>query len=257
MVRLKGLLRRGSSEEEEEPVNYFMQGLVINRSKYFKSGNNQAFRIKMVQFFSGAEFSFALDSIATLLNAATVIWYILFLDMIHFHTDDPAYYPLGDVYLYFLKIAHVFFFFDFILRLMTNKNPTKFLLSVESVVEIVTIVPFLSIVMTSDNIDADEVRFCMVLDTLRCILCKRIFDQPKTLESMFPKGAKGFTEKRETADLMLIIITSIVFPAAFLTWNETLAYYPNMVSPDSGVNNSFWHQVYFILTTMSLVGYGT
>ena len=63
------------------------------------------------------------------------------------------------------------------------------------------------------------------------------------------------TEMREFAELSFIIVTSIVFPSAFLTWVETVDSYPSTVN--DGTDNSFFLQVYFVLTTMSIVGYGS
>ena len=76
------------------------------------------------------------------------------------------------------------------------------------------------------------------------------------MDVVFKMNQARLTEKREIAELTLIIFTSVVFPSAFLTWVETLESYPNMVS-DDGVDNSFFLQVYFVLTTMSVVGYGS
>lgn len=123
----------------------------------------------------------------------------------------------------------------------------------DSFVEIFTIMPFLIIGLTSGNINGDWFRFCMMMDTLRTMQCKRIFYQ---MDVVFKMNQARLTEKREIVELTLIIFTSVVFPSAFLTWVETLESYPNMVS-DDGVDNSFFLQVYFVLTTMSVVGYGS
>ena len=52
-----------------------------------------------------------------------------------------------------------------------------------------------------------------------------------------------------------MLLTSIVFPASFVSYLETLESYPEMIDAD-GNDKSFWPQVYFILYTCSLVGYG-
>ena len=56
--------------------------------------------------------------------------------------------------------------------------------------------------------------------------------------------------------MTLIIFTSVVFPSAFLTWMETYDSYPNMKN-SAGNDNSFFLQVYFVLTSISIVGYGS
>ena len=65
------------------------------------------------------------------------------------------------------------------------------------------------------------------------------------------------SEIREIVELTLIIFTSVVFPSAFLSWIETIDTYPSMWNEEAGTDNSFWLQVYFVLTTMSVVGYGS
>ena len=197
-----------------------------------------------------------MDVISTILNLTTVIWYIFYLDKIREFTDKLNNCDLskrGYVYLIFLKVSHVVFMVDYILRLATAKFPKKYILSFDSLIELSTIVPFLYIGLMACNLDGKEIRFCMMLDTLRTLLCKRFFDQ---IDNIFVGTSARLTEKREFAELALMIVTSIVFPSAFLTWVETLESYPSLVN-DAGTDNSFFLQVYFVLTTMSIVGYGS
>ena len=248
-MSLKGAARLGDHNGEE--IVIFKEDL-IDESTWGKSGENQSIRQKIIQFVQKPKNAFIMDAISTLLNLATISLYIRYLDRIH-HVIDGDNNKLQSYYLLFLKASHVFFLVDYLLRLFTAKIIKNFLFSMDSFVEILTIMPFLSIGLTSTNINGDWFRFCMMMDTLRTMQCKRIFYQ---MDVVFKMNQARLTEKREIAELTLIIFTSVVFPSAFLTWVETLESYPNMVS-DDGVDNSFFLQVYFVLTTMSVVGYGS
>ena len=118
-----------------------------------------------------------MDAIASILNLATVIWYIIYLDRIHHFTDGGEDNNLGRAYLYFLKAGHLYFLMDFLLRLITAKNPKKFVLSGDSAIEIITIFPFLCIALPASSIEGTATRFCMMLDTLRTFLGKRLFNE--------------------------------------------------------------------------------
>ena len=142
---------------------------------------------------------------------------------------------------------------DYTLRIITAKFPKKYIMTFDSFIEISTIVPFLIIGLPACNLDGKQIRFCMMLDMLRTMLCKRIFSE---IDNIFKGSSSRLTEKREFAELSFIVITSIVFPSALLTWVETLDSYPSLVNED-GTDNSFFLQVYFVLTTMSIVGYGS
>ena len=83
-MKLKSLLKRDNSEEgDEDNHTYFMQDLSIDLSKYDKTSRNQAFRMKIVQCFSTPKICLTMATITTVLNAAIVIWYILYLDRVH------------------------------------------------------------------------------------------------------------------------------------------------------------------------------
>ena len=117
-----------------------------------------------------------MDASTTILNLTTIILYIIYLDRIHAYIDTEN-KNIGNFYLLFLKASHVFFLIDYLLRLMTAKQIKNFLISMDSFLEILTLVPFLSIGLTSKDLNGDWFRFCMMLDTLRTMQCKRIFYQ--------------------------------------------------------------------------------
>ena len=117
-----------------------------------------------------------MDASTTILNLTTIILYIIYLDRIHAYIDTEN-KNIGNFYLLFLKASHVFFLIDYLLRLITAKQIKNFLISMDSFLEILTLVPFLSIGLTSKDLNGDWFRFCMMLDTLRTMQCKRIFYQ--------------------------------------------------------------------------------
>ena len=152
------------------------------------------------------------------------------------------------MYMYYQKAVHLYFLIDLLIRLITAKHPKNFVLSAFFAIEVVTIVPFLCIGLTAKDIHlngGDPVRFCMMLDTLRLVLCKRILDMP----------GEDLADSRETINYLLILVTSAVFPSAMVTYLETIGTYPEMFN-EGGTQLGFWWQMYFILYTCSVVGYG-
>ena len=179
-----------------------------------------------------------------------IVIYILYLDAIHDFTDDIETNKTGMMYFYFLRAGHTFFLVDLIIRFITSKNPRSFILSVHFLIEILTIIPFLWIGFSANDITGEPIRFCMMLDTLRGVLCKRIFDSLDLFS--WDVNLKDY---RESWNYILLLITAVVFPTAIITYLETLSSYPEMVN-ESGTDNSFWINMYFILYTCSVVGYG-
>ena len=87
-MKLKGLLGRGDQDADgEEEKTYFMQELEIDDSEWGKTSSNQTIRQKIVQFCSKPSIAFTMDLISTILNLATVVWYVVYLDRIHHFTD--------------------------------------------------------------------------------------------------------------------------------------------------------------------------
>ena len=252
-MSIKGLLKRGrSSDDEDEEPGYFMSALVIDDSLWSDNAVNQAFRAKLVALFAAPKLSVTLDAISTLLNMSIIVIYILYLDAIHDFTDDIETNKTGMMYFYFLRASHTFFMVDLVIRLITSKNPRSFILSIHFLIEIVTIIPFLFIGFNSKDITGESIRFCMMLDTLRGVLCKRIFDNLDNVPIFVDVNLKDY---RESWSYLLLLITAVVFPTAIITYLETLSSYPEMVNA-SGTDNSFWINMYFILYTCSVVGYG-
>ena len=86
-MKIKGLLGKGSQDDnDEENKTYFMQEIEIDDSEWGKTSNNQTIRQKMVQFFSKPMIAFTMDAMSTILNMATLIWYIIYLDKIRDYT---------------------------------------------------------------------------------------------------------------------------------------------------------------------------
>ena len=128
-MKIKGLLLRGDEEEEEEPSNYFMEALTIpDHELGQEQKRSQAFRAKIVAFFSRPKISFAMDVIATFFNMSIIVIYIIYLDSVHDFIADIDNNQYARFYIYFLKAGHIFFLVDFLLRFATSKNPGKFLL---------------------------------------------------------------------------------------------------------------------------------
>ena len=63
------------------------------------------------------------------------------------------------------------------------------------------------------------------------------------------------TDWTETAELLLLIATSVIFPSAFINYVETLDSFPEMVA--DGTDFSFFMSLYNILVTMAFIGYGS
>ena len=60
-----------------------------------------------------------------------------------------------DWYYFLLLIIHIYALIDFLIRLLVQKYPSKYLTSYESVIELTTIVPFLLIYVTETLTDGN------------------------------------------------------------------------------------------------------
>ena len=77
-----------------------------------------------------------------------------------------------DWYYIFLLVTHLFFMIEFILRTITQKYQVKFLLTVDSFLEIFTTIPFI-ICYVALGTETNTVQFFVMIDLMRLLLLGR------------------------------------------------------------------------------------
>ena len=108
-------------------------------------------------------------------------------------------------------------------------------------IEIITTIPFMLVwVLGLADIDNVFFRACIMFDTSRVYLTKRIID---------------LIEDENFRDILYIcntIVLIIFFPAAFCSYIENLESYPVL-----GSDSTYFQMVYFIFISMTFIGYGS
>ena len=146
-------------------------------------------------------------------------------------------------FMWFQQSVHTYFLLDFSFRLLCSQYPRVMITQFCNIIELLTTVPFF-IVLVSGQAEIDNVffRFCIMLDTSRVYLTKRVID--------------GMTDGnlRDILHISNIMLIIIVFPAAFCSFVESLETYPTFEErPDA----TFFQMVYFIFISMTFIGYGS
>ena len=148
----------------------------------------------------------------------------------------------GEIWYYtILFILHWYMLLEFILRSITQKYLMKFLFTMDSVIEILTTVPFIILYLAVGTKDK-SFQFFIMMDQWRLYLFKR-----------FSKNIEN-ENSREFLDILIKISVNIVVFTCFLQhvenkYNYDLEIYDSMYD--------IYYQFYFTFTTISTVGYGS
>ena len=185
--------------------------------------------------------------------------YALPLDLLSEH-----YYPSGDCtgefhfyYYTLLMMAHIYFLIEFLMRALASKDISNFLHELDSMIEIFTTVPFFMLwaILGKENY---YFQLFLALDTMRLMLYDRYMAHIKT---ELTKGIGSIV----TYLMSLIMISSIV-----IQFVENQYRYEQGISSGHTTNSdnvveeydlmisfNFFQSFYFIMTTVSVVGYGS
>ena len=144
-------------------------------------------------------------------------------------------------YYIVLPIAHVYFLLEFVLRACVQKYQSKFLMTLDSFLEIMTTVPYLlSFISFGDS--SFILQFFIMFDQARLFLYNR-----------YTKNIQNEVSKEQ------IQISLNVF---FITW--VMSFFTQFVENHYDYNHgfftlmkSFHDTFFFMMTTISTVGYGS
>lgn len=136
-------------------------------------------------------------------------------------------------------MVHVYFVLDYIIRLMAAEQTIRFLTSGDSILEVLTSVPFV-ILYPMYDINNWYLRFFMMLDPFRLLLGNR---------------AINYIDQEITRPMLIILnkaVFLVVSSSAYIQFFESNEDYPNVP-----VNFTFRNTLFFIMTSVSVVGYGS
>ena len=140
---------------------------------------------------------------------------------------------------------HIYFLIDMLIRMLIAKFPSQHAKSFSTICEMITTVPFLVVYPLSDRQDIANsfaYRFCMMLDTIRFYFMYRLI---RVIQSPM------------VSELLLILNSAlflVLFAACYISLVETEQYFPDH-DPDNNFN--FHNSAFFILTSISIIGYGS
>ena len=144
--------------------------------------------------------------------------------------------------MFYQYTVHVYFLLDFIFRILCAKYPRILLGEFCSWIEILTTVPFMIGWMFGLNdIDNGFFRCCLMFDTSRVYLTKRIIDHTMT------------DNVRDIMHIVNKLLLIIVFPAAFCSFVEAYESYPIFERADT----TYFQMIYFAFISMTFIGYGS
>lgn len=138
-----------------------------------------------------------------------------------------------------LLIAHIYFLIEYLLKLYIAKNFTNYLVSLENFLEIATIFPFLIISLSLDPLNFWSF-FVRMLDLLRVLTLIR---------------ALKYIENDINRELCRIIIGALALVIGFSGYIQLIENREDLTSGDLSNYQSFFDTFFFIMTTISIVGY--
>lgn len=144
-------------------------------------------------------------------------------------------------YYLYLLLAHIYFLCEFILKASVQPYKRKFLLTFDSLVEIATTVPFL-ITLVAWGTESQQFQFFVMLDTLRLFLYQRYTTWMTNEVS------------KESLHITLNVIMVLLFMAFVLQFIENIQNYKEKKYQDLF---TWFDMVFFSMTTISVVGYGS
>lgn len=124
-------------------------------------------RRQLIKLSQRSSFILTMDIINTVCNGLTYVLYLLYI-------DNKAFWAQRTWYITYIYIIHGYFFVDFLVRIIISQYPRRELTNVNSIIDLLTTIPFFVVILVSD-IEEVSFRTCMMLDTLRLFLTKRLW----------------------------------------------------------------------------------
>lgn len=80
----------------------------------------------------------------------------------------------GHWYAIFLLLSHIFFLLEYLMRIYAAEDVRKYIITMESIVNMLTVFPFLIVTYTIDDSESNWRFFVRMLDLLRIMVLLRI-----------------------------------------------------------------------------------
>ncbi|CDW84459.1 cation channel family protein [Stylonychia lemnae] len=213
----------------------------IIEEEFENSGQGQlpatiSLKKQMHKLINSNQFSVPMDSINCILSISISCLYI-------YSTYDPLTFAKemwGHWHPIFLSFCHMYFLIEYLLRLYTAKNLSAYLVSFENFLEILTIVPFMIVSQSQPDPLNFWSLFVRMLDLLR-------------ISTLF--RALKYIENDINRELSRIIIGALTLVIGFSGYIQLIENRDDLISGDLTHYQSFFDTLFFIMTTISIVGY--
>jgi len=212
---------------------------------YNRNKNTQPIKRQMHKILNMMEVAIPLDLINATLSLAAVSLYIY-----------ATYYPremlgkrVGESwYPVFNIVIHVYFLIEYLLRLYTAKNFSKYFLSVDSFVDLLTTFPYVVLNLAVTDIANFWLLLTKMLDLLRLMTINRVI---KYIENDINK---------ELSNIILTVLALVVVMAGFVQFVENQAnpFNDEVLCLEDGICYNKYHDTFFfIMITISVIGYNS
>lgn len=231
MARRKNTKEISSYKEEIEKI-----------IDYTKASSEKTFKKKLQKIFSGFWANIVLDglnSFCTGINATVMI-----LLSLSFMGDSNSSIML-DIWSVIQFVFYVAFLGDYLLHLFIAKERRFFIQSIDSVIEVITILPYfiVKVIMLDffqSSFDNLEVKIVAVISTLRIVKIDKLTNY---IENVI---------NRQLLNIGIIVMTLILTSAMILFTIES-----EYSGGDGSFAMTFNFSLYFVVTTISTLGYGS
>ena len=216
-----------------------MEPTRIDSSGWNKKEDRMPLRKILVKAAIDGNFIFYQDIINCVISWVNLIIYIYYL-------NNFEEIRLSTWYKWFQYSVHTYFILDFSFRILCWKYPRVMISQFCNILEMLTTVPFfVALIFGQGDLDNYYFRLCIMLDTVRVYLTKRVIDGTTS---------DNFRDILHIGNIMLLII---IFPAAFCSFVEST--YPTDPDYDqfSRTDTTYGQMVYYIFISMTFIGYGT
>jgi len=177
------------------------------------------------------------------LDIANCVLSFVIVSVYIYSTYDPLYF-VRDMFTHWypttLMGIHVFFLIEYLLRLYTAQNFSTYFLSLQSFVEIATIFPYIIVSLAVEDPMSFWNYFVRMLDLLRILTLFR---------------ALKYIENDINRELCKIIIGALALVIGFTGYIQLLEYRYALTTGDFTKYQTFFDVFFFIMTTISIVGY--
>jgi len=157
---------------KEVQRKYFMAPTLIREHNWVPLNTPDPINKQVVAVLSNSTLVLVQEIVHTVLSYFTAIVYVLYTYRIEEVITNYA-----TTYQTYLTIVHVYFALEYLMRVMRMKTYWKFIWSSDSMIEIITTLPFLPCIFLNMSIESSFwYRFVMMNDLGRLCLARRLLN---------------------------------------------------------------------------------